>query len=124
MKKFFKTTLLIAFSAVFAMSFNSCKKSKSDPEPATDTNAVKTTIINQFLDHTVAPTYTKLALYSDELVNDLKTLKGDMTQANVNKAAASFLKTRTRVRYWAARGLAALLSLSQRPSNPKIQTEP
>ena len=40
------------------------------------------------------------------------------------KAAASFLKTRTRVRYWAARGLAALLSLSQRPSNPKIQTEP
>lgn len=40
------------------------------------------------------------------------------------KAAASFLKTRTRVRYWAARGLAALLPLSRRPSHPKIQTEP
>lgn len=38
------------------------------------------------------------------------------------KAAASFLKTRTRVRYWAARGLAALLPL--RSTRPKIQTEP
>lgn len=38
------------------------------------------------------------------------------------KAAASFLKTRTRVRYWAARGLAALLPL--RSTHPKIQTEP
>ena len=95
MKKIIKTTLLIAFSAVFAMSFNSCKKSKSDSTVTPGNNdAVKTTIINQFLDHTVAPTYTKLALYSDELVNDLKTLKGDMTQANVNKAAASFLEAR------------------------------
>ena len=42
------------------------------------------------------------------------------------KAAASFLKTRTSVRSWAARCLhwAALFSLTRRPSNPKIQTEP
>ncbi len=37
------------------------------------------------------------------------------------KAVASFLKTRTRVRYWAARGLAALLPLHHR--QPRIQTE-
>lgn len=37
------------------------------------------------------------------------------------KAAASFLKTRTRVRYWAARGLAALLPL--RSTHPKFITE-
>ncbi len=94
MKKFLKTTLLIAFSALFAVSFNACKKSKNTTEPTTDDDAVKTAIINQFLDHTVAPTYTKLALYSDELVNDLKTLKFDMTQANVNKATESFLEAR------------------------------
>lgn len=38
------------------------------------------------------------------------------------KAAASFLKIRTRVRVRAARGLAALLPL--RSTRPKIQTEP
>ena len=40
------------------------------------------------------------------------------------KAAASFLKTRTRVRSRAARGLAALYPLFRRPAHPKIQTEP
>ena len=40
------------------------------------------------------------------------------------KAAASFLKTRTRVRMRAARGLAALYPLLRRPSHPKLQTEP
>lgn len=95
MKKFIKTTLLIAFSALFAMSFNSCKKSKSDSSSeSNDNNTVKTEIIDQFLDHTVAPTYSKLASYSDELVNDLETLKADMSQANVNKATESFLEAR------------------------------
>ena len=47
MKKIIKTTLLIAFSALFAMSFNSCKKSKSDSTVTPGNNdAVKTTIIN------------------------------------------------------------------------------
>lgn len=40
------------------------------------------------------------------------------------KAAASFLKIRTRVRVRAARGLAALYPLFRHPSHPKIQTEP
>lgn len=94
MKKFFKTTLLIAFSALFAMSFNSCKKSSSDSSSSSSDDAVKKEIIGQFLGHTVAPTYSKLALYSDELVDDLETLKADMNQENVNKAAASFLEAR------------------------------
>lgn len=94
MKKFFKTTLLIAFSALFAMSFNSCKKSSSDSSSSSSDDAVKKEIIGQFLGHTVAPTYSKLASYSDELVDDLETLKADMNQENVNKAAASFLEAR------------------------------
>lgn len=94
MKKFFKTTLLIAFSALFAVSFNACKKRNNTAEPTTDDDAVKTAIIGQFLDHTVAPTYTKLASYTDQLVNDLKTLKAGMTQANVNTACVTFLEAR------------------------------
>lgn len=40
------------------------------------------------------------------------------------KAAASFVKIRTRVRLRAARGLAALYPLHRRSAHPKIQTEP
>jgi len=94
MKKFFKTAMLMTAAVLLAFSFNSCKKNSKTTEPTTDTDAVKVTIINQFLDHTVSPTYTKLAFFTDELVNDLKTLKSDMTQANVDKACESFLEAR------------------------------
>ena len=40
------------------------------------------------------------------------------------KAAASSLTIRTRLRFRAARGLAALLPLLRRPFNPKMHTEP
>ena len=94
MKKFFKTAMLMTAAVLLAFSFNSCKKSSKTTEPTTDTDAVKVAIINQFLDHTVSPTYTKLAFFTDELVNDLKTLKSDMTQANVDKSCESFLEAR------------------------------
>lgn len=93
MKKLFKNAMLLTATMLLALCFNSCKKSSSSNEPAND-DAEKVAIINQFLDHTVSPTYTKLALYTDELVGDLKTLKNDMTQANVNKACATFLEAR------------------------------
>lgn len=95
MNKLFKTAMLFTAAVLLALTFNSCKKSSnSSSDPTTDTDAVKTAIINQFLDHTVAPTYSKLASYSDELVDDLEALKADMNQENVNKAAASFLEAR------------------------------
>lgn len=82
-------------AVLLAFSFNSCKKSKSDSTtPTTDTDAVKLAIINDFLDNTLAPTYTNLASYTEQLVNDLGDLKADMTQANVDKACATFLEAR------------------------------
>lgn len=93
MKKLFKNAMLLTATMLLALTFNSCKKSSSSNEPTND-DAEKVAIINQFLDHTVSPTYTKLALYTDELVSDLKTLKNDMTQANVNQACATFLEAR------------------------------
>ncbi len=96
MKKLFKTSMLIALSVLLAVSFNSCKKSKSDStvEPTTENSIKKSAVINQFLNHTVAPTYTKLAAYSAQLVDDLGTLKGEMTQANVDQACETFLEAR------------------------------
>lgn len=93
MKKLFNNAMLLTATMLLALTFNSCKKSSSSNESTND-DAEKVAIINQFLDHTVSPTYTKLALYTDELVSDLKTLKNDMTQANVNQACATFLEAR------------------------------
>ena len=95
MNKLFKTVTLLTASLLLALTFNACKKSSKDTaEPESGNSTKKSEIINQFLDHTVAPTYTNLAAYTEELVNDLKTLKTDMTQANVDKACASFLEAR------------------------------
>lgn len=97
MNKLFKTAMLLTASLLLALTFNACKKSEKTTEPTTDTDAVKLAIINDFLDNTLAPTYTNLAAKTDELVDDLKTLKTDMTQANVDKACATFLEAR---HYW------------------------
>lgn len=87
--------MLMTAAVLMAFTFDSCKKSKdNNSEPTTDTDAVKTAIISQFLDHTVSPTYTKLASYTDQLVDNLKTLKAGMTQANVNTACVTFLEAR------------------------------
>ncbi len=94
MKNVFKSVMLIVFSALFAVSFNACKKSDSTTTTTDDNSATKLAIINQFLDHAVAPTYSNLAAYTDELVGKLITLKEDMTQANVDAACETFLEAR------------------------------
>ena len=96
MKKVFKSAMLIALSVLFAVSFDSCKKDKNDDSttPTTDNSATKLAIINQFIDHTVAPTYSNLATMTDQLVSDLHALKDDMTDANVATACATFLQAR------------------------------
>ena len=93
MKKLFKTAALIAASILLTMSFSSCNK---DPQDINDEANIETknAIIKQYLNHTVFPTYGNLATNAETLVNDLKTLKADKTQANLDKACASFLEAR------------------------------
>ena len=93
MKKLFKSAMLIAASALLAVSFSSCNKdNQNDGEEAN--KETKDAIIKQYLDHTVYPTYGNLAANTETLVNDLETLKGSMTQANLEKACTSFLEAR------------------------------
>lgn len=92
MKKLFKSAVLIAASALLAVNISSCNK----PNETTDEANIETkdAIIKQYLNHTVYPTYGKLATHTEALVNDLKTLKGNMTQGNLERACASFLEAR------------------------------
>ncbi|MBR5911752.1 MAG: peptidase M75 [Bacteroidales bacterium] len=92
MKRLFKSVMLIAASALIAVNFSSCDKTQDNTE---ETNkATKEAIVKQYLNHTVYPTYANLADKSDLLVTNLETLKGSMTQVNVNAACATFLEAR------------------------------
>ena len=93
MKKLFKSAAIVAASLLLTVNFSSCNK---DPQPTTEeTNkAQKEAIVKQYLNHTVYPTYAQLAEKTAALVENLETLKGSMTQANVNAATATFLEAR------------------------------
>ena len=93
MKKFFKSAAIVAASLLLTVNFSSCNK---DSQPTTEeTNkAQKEAIVKQYLNHTVYPTYAQLAEKTAALVGNLETLKGSMTQANVNTATATFLEAR------------------------------
>ena len=93
MKRSFKSAAIVAASLLLAVNFSSCNK---DPQPTTEeTNkAQKEAIVKQYLNHTVYPTYAQLAEKTAALVGNLETLKGSMTQANVNAATATFLDAR------------------------------
>jgi len=93
MKRSFKSAAIVAASLLLAVNFSSCNK---DPQPTTEeTNkAQKEAIVKQYLNHTVYPTYAQLAEKTAALVGNLETLKGSMTQANVNAATATFLEAR------------------------------
>ena len=93
MKQLFKSAAIVAASLLLTVNFSSCNK---DPQPTTEeTNkAQKEAIVKQYLNHTVYPTYAQLAEKTATLVGNLETLKGSMTQANVNTATATFLEAR------------------------------
>lgn len=71
------------------VAFAACK----DPEAANDEAMGK--ILNQYVENTIAPTYTNLAAKSQELVDALVALKANKTDANVRNACGIFLEARS-----------------------------
>ena len=93
MKKLFKSAAVVAASILLTVSVSSCKKDNQDASEEVN-KAQKEAIVKQYLNHTVYPTYANLANETDKLVENLEALKANMTQANVNTAAATFLNAR------------------------------
>ena len=93
MKKLFKSAALVAASILLTVSVSSCNKNNQDASEEAN-KETKEAIVKQYLNHTIFPTYGKLAAETDKLVENLETLKGSMTQANVNTACATFLEAR------------------------------
>ena len=57
-------------------------------------NEKQVQVIEQYVDHTIAPTYTNLANYTDQLVNELTAFRASHSQGDLNKACETFLAAR------------------------------
>ena len=93
MKKLFKSAALVAASIMLTMSVSSCNKNNQDASEEAN-KETKEAIVKQYLNHTIYPTYAKLANETDKLVENLEALKANKTQANVNAATVTFLEAR------------------------------
>ena len=88
MNKFFKCA---AFFAVVALTLAGCNGSGEVSDDWTKKNE---SIIKQYVENTVNVTYGNLAASTETLVEQLKTLKANRTDANVQAACATFLEAR------------------------------
>ncbi len=82
------------FMAMTAMAFGmaSCSKDSNENHTADDSRA--TAVAEQFVDHTVAPTYGALAAKTELFANHLLSLKTNATDAGVREACQTFLAAR------------------------------
>ncbi|MBP5540378.1 MAG: peptidase M75 [Bacteroidales bacterium] len=82
--------------AVTAMAFltASCKKENNDTPPEDTSDKTASVVASQFVDHTVAPTYTALAERAEQLASQLAALKAAPTQTGLEEACNTFLAAR------------------------------
>ena len=57
-------------------------------------NEKQVQVIEQYVDHTIAPTYTNLANHTETLVNELTAFKASGSQSDLNKVCETFLTAR------------------------------
>ncbi len=88
MKHLFKT---LAVALMATMTLASCEKENNNV--ANDDQQAQA-IATQFVDHTVAPTYTALASNAEQLANQLAALKANPTQQALQQACETFLAAR------------------------------
>lgn len=89
MKYLFKT---LTVAALATLTLASCGKENNNPIQDDDQQAKAIAV--QFVDHTVAPTYSTLAAQTEQLANQLAILKTDPTDAGVQQACQTFLAAR------------------------------
>lgn len=94
MKKLFKTTAMLLAMAAVALTTVSCGKDDDEEVIYNDDDASALAVVNQFVDHTVAPTYSALASKAELLASQLTALKTNATDAGVREACNTFLAAR------------------------------
>ncbi|MBQ7062814.1 MAG: peptidase M75 [Bacteroidales bacterium] len=92
MKRNIIKSAALAVAVALTLSLTSCKDDETNNNVSSDENAAA--IAAQFVDHTVAPTYTALAAAAEELADQLQTLKANPTQSALQSACDKFLEAR------------------------------
>lgn len=88
--KHLSKTLAVALVATLTLA--SCSKDNDNNTGSDDSKAAA--VAEQFVDHTVAPTYSALAAKTELLASQLATLKANPTDAGVREACETFLAAR------------------------------
>ena len=92
MKRNIIKSAALAVAVALTFSLTSCKDDETNNNVSSDENAAA--IAAQFVDHTVAPTYTALAAAAEELADQLQALKANPTQSALQSACDKFLEAR------------------------------
>lgn len=102
MTKHFTKTLAVVAALAMTFTLASCNDDEKNTAP-TDTTAnaqesehdsAAAAVAAQFVDHSVAPTYTALAAKTEQLANELAALKANPTQSALEAACETFLAAR------------------------------
>lgn len=98
MKKYFKLPVMALCAAALAFGFTACDDDdptpNPEPTPASEKDKTFQAIATQYVNNTVNITYKYLADETETLVEELKTLQADKTDANAAKACETFLEAR------------------------------
>ncbi len=81
--------VIIAIAAIAGVMTTSCNHGN-----AYLTDEKQTAILKQYVDHTIAPTYSNLASQTEQLVKDLQAFRSSHSQADLNTACNTFLTAR------------------------------
>ena len=92
MKKILSKTLAVVALFAATMTIASCGEKNNGEVGNLDEQAAA--IAAQFVDHTVAPTYTALAAKTEQLVEQLAALKANPNDAGIAAACNTFLEAR------------------------------
>lgn len=92
MKRNYLKLVMTTVVAATTLCFASCNEENTTNNASSDENAA--TIAAQFVDYTVAPTYTALAAATETLADQLAALKANPTQSGLQAACDKFLEAR------------------------------
>ncbi len=85
-----KQTQIAIIAATLMVGVVSCKKDKVE----IDDESAMASVAEQYVNHTVVPTYKNLATYTEQLASQMQTLKETKSQEALNQVCETFLNAR------------------------------
>lgn len=95
MNKLFSYALVASIGLLFIAPLSSCNHGEVTISDDEQRDKAYQEIAETFVNKTVIPTYTKMAIKAADLVEDLRTYRKDPTQENLNKACDDFITSRS-----------------------------